>query len=345
MPLTKRLSLLTVLVAALVFGLSAVGEAQGRSRGGGGGGRPAGGGGGRPAGGGGGGREVGRPGGGRAVVVARPVVVGRPYYGYYGYYSPYWWGGWGYGYYGYPWYGDFYYGAQYPIGRYPYGYRYADRDSAVRLEVTPKEAEVYVDGYYAGVVDDFDGVFQRLRVAPGSHELTLYHDGYRAVHQTLYLQADATFKVHYTMERLVAGDVAEPRPLPKDPPPDFEGGAPLPGQAQPGQVPPGVQVQPPAPRAPVTRRAPLPPPGAGVPQSNQSSSYGTLVLRVQPGNAIVTIDNERWDAPQGGDRLILELSEGVHRVQVQRDGFDTYSNDVAIRRGETTPLNISLRTR
>jgi hypothetical protein len=27
---------------------------------------------------------------------------------------------------------------------------------------TPKEAAVYVDGFYAGVVDDFDGVFQSL---------------------------------------------------------------------------------------------------------------------------------------------------------------------------------------
>ena len=69
------------------------------------------------------------------------------------------------------------------------------------------------------------------------------------------------------------------------------------------------------------------------------------MLRVQPGNATVLIDGERWDAPQDGDRLIVELAEGTHRVQVQRDGFDSYSNDVAIRRGETTPLNISLRTR
>jgi hypothetical protein len=281
--------------------------------------------------------------------VGRPGY-GRPYYGYYGrpyyyggYYSPYWYGyGWGvglgyyglYGYYGYP-YGGAYY--PYPYGGYPY--RYAAPDSAVRLEVTPKEAEVYVDGYYAGVVDDFDGAFQRLRLPPGSHELTLYHDGYRAVHQTVYLQADATFKVHDNMEKLIPGDVAEQRPLPKDPPPEFQGGAPLPNQ-------PGTQQGPPnVPRAPVGRPVPLPPIRAGQPGGGEQSSYGTLMLRVQPGNATVLIDGERWDAPQDGDRLIVELAEGTHRVQVQRDGFDSYSNDVAIRRGETTPLNISLRTR
>jgi hypothetical protein len=207
----------------------------------------------------------------------------------------------------------------------------------MRLEVTPKEAEVFVDGYYAGVVDDFDGTFQRLRVPPGAHELTLYLDGYRAVHQTVYLQADSTFKVHYNMEKLGPGDVAEPRPLPKDPPPEFQGGAPNQG---------GTQQGPPnPPRAPVGRRPPPPSVRTGQPGGGEASSYGTLALRVQPGNATVLIDGERWDAPQGGDRLILELAEGTHHVQVQRDGFDSYSNDVAIHRGETTPLNISLRTR
>ena len=35
------------------------------------------------------------------------------------------------------------------------------------------EASVYVDGYYVGVVDDFDGVFQRLRLEPGPHHLEI----------------------------------------------------------------------------------------------------------------------------------------------------------------------------
>src|SRR5438552_1906941 len=41
-------------------------------------------------------------------------------------------------------------------GGYPYGYRYAARDASVRFDVKPNEASVYVDGYYAGIVDDFD---------------------------------------------------------------------------------------------------------------------------------------------------------------------------------------------
>jgi len=94
---------------------------------------------------------------------------------------------------------------------YPYrGYR-LDPGAAVRLEVTPKEAEVYVDGYYAGVVDDFNGTFQRLRVEPGEHEIELYLDGYRQVKQKVYLSPDNTFKIKYTMEKLSAGEQPEAR--------------------------------------------------------------------------------------------------------------------------------------
>jgi PEGA domain len=298
--LKKRLPLLCIVAAVLVVGWSAPGEAQAR-----------------------------RGRGPVRVVQPRSVVVVRG--GYY-FADPFW--------YGYPWYG---YGGwfpyQYPVGGYPYpyGYRFAERDSAVRLEVTPKDAEVFVDGYYAGIVDDFDGVFQRLRVPPEQHEITLYREGYRTVHQTVYLTVDSTFKLRYTMEKLGPGDVAEPRPTPKEPPADA--GAPPP--------PPNPQGPPAGPRrGPVGRRLPPPPPpNAGNPRGGDVSAYGTLAIRIQPGNAAVMIDGERWEGPQGQERLVVELSEGPHRVQIQREGFEAFSTEITIRRGETTPLNVSLRTR
>jgi hypothetical protein len=196
---------------------------------------------------------------------------------------------------------------------------------------------VFVDGYYAGIVDDFDGVFQRLHVPPGDHELILYKEGYRTVHQTVYLSIDSTFKVRYNMEKLQAGDVAEPRPVPKEPPPTAA------APPRPPQGPPvGPRRGPAGPRQPLP---PPPPPGQPGPRGGETSAYGTLAVRVQPGSATVLIDNERWEGPQGPERLLIELSEGPHRVQIQRDGFETFSTDITIRRGETTPLNVSLRTR
>jgi hypothetical protein len=111
------------------------------------------------------------------------VYYPRDYY-YPGYYYPGWgsyypgygWGGylgWGYGlsYYSDPfWYGGFgypgYYGGYsgYGYGEYggsgvARGYNYT---GSLKLKVKPKEAEVYADGYFVGIVDDFDGMFQDL---------------------------------------------------------------------------------------------------------------------------------------------------------------------------------------
>jgi hypothetical protein len=50
---------------------------------------------------------------------------------------------------------------------------FAAPDAAVRFEVKPKQAQVYMDGFYAGIVDDFDDWYQRLYTAPGPHEITV----------------------------------------------------------------------------------------------------------------------------------------------------------------------------
>jgi hypothetical protein len=245
----------------------------------------------------------------------RPVYgVGRyPYYGYgYRYYGyPY-----AYGWYGYP---SFYagFGWGWPYGAYPYayGYPYAagayayDAGASLRLEVEPKEAEVYIDGYMVGTVDEFDGTFQRLRLAPGEHQLTLYHDGFKTVHQSLRLSQRSTFKVSYKMEALAAGEVAEPRPTPPPPPPDE-------GEAR-------ALVA----RAPVARAA---------------AGFGTLAIRVQPADAIVLIDGERWQS-SGLDRLVVAVPEGPHRIEIRKEGFETYAGEITMAPGQTVPLNVSLQ--
>ena len=43
----------------------------------------------------------------------------------------------------------------------------------VRIQGAPRDAQVFVDGTYAGVVDDFDGTFQHLDLEPGSHAIEI----------------------------------------------------------------------------------------------------------------------------------------------------------------------------
>jgi hypothetical protein len=70
--------------------------------------------------------------------------------------------------------------------------------------------------------------------------------------------------------------------------------------------------------------------------------FGSVAIRVQPADASVFIDDQRWDAPAGDDRLQVQLSEGTHRVEVRKEGYKPYTSTVRIRSGETISLNISL---
>ncbi len=143
------------------------------------------------------------------------VVIG-------GFYNPYFYSpfagpfGWGYGWGPYPYAA---YGPYGPYGVYGYG-RPMEPSSEARIEVTPKEAKeaaVYVDGYRAGTVDDFDGAFQRLHVRPGPHEITLFLDGYRTINEKVYMGEGSTIKMKETMERLPAGEKSQRPPAPPAP--------------------------------------------------------------------------------------------------------------------------------
>ena len=108
--------------------------------------------------------------------------------------TPWGWGGLGLGgYYGYydPWdYGDPY---QPSVGYY-------DRDGSLKLKVTPRQAEVYVDGYFAGAVDDYDGLFQRLQIDPGPHRIEIRLDGYEPL--AFDVRIDSGHTVTYKGEML-----------------------------------------------------------------------------------------------------------------------------------------------
>ena len=232
------------------------------------------------------------------------VAVGYPYY------SPFYWGS----YWGSPFWG--------PYGYWPaYGYYggYYDYASELRVMATPREAEVYVDGYLVGTVDDFDGWSQRLRIHPGEHEIELYLEGHRSLRQKMLFRPGETYKIRAALEKIAQGDEPPVRP------------APAPGAAHPE----GRDYPPPP------DRAYQPPPPSSGPRTAQRG-FGTLAIRVQPADAVVVVDGERWDRPEGDPRLSVELSAGTHQVEVRKDGHKTYASTVQVRAGDVTTLNVSL---
>lgn len=230
----------------------------------------------------------------------------------------------------YPWWSP----AAYPYGYYP---AYYDDRAEVRVLVQPEDASVYVDGYYAGIVDDFNGFFHRLPLSPGGHEFVLYRDGYRTVHQKLYLSPNSTVKLRYTMEKLGPGEASEPPPeAPPVPPPP-------PGSAMPPRtprhMPPGAPPMPPPGMPPPGPETPPMPPVRG---QVEAGEFGTLAIRVQPADAEITIDGERWQTSGEGAPLTVHVAAGSHRVEIEKSGYRRFSADVQVRPGETMPLNVSL---
>lgn len=97
------------------------------------------------------------------------------------YYDPYWWNTPApYSYYG---------GS---VSQYP-------PSGSVRLKVKPRDAQVFVDGYYVGVVDEFDGNFQRLELPEGPHRIEVRRDGFQPLEFNVYVLADRTLKLAGTL--------------------------------------------------------------------------------------------------------------------------------------------------
>ena len=58
----------------------------------------------------------------------------------------------------------------------------------VALEMTPYDADVWVDGTYAGRVEDFDGTTQPLTLTSGTHEIEVQAPGYEPMRINVEIQ-------------------------------------------------------------------------------------------------------------------------------------------------------------
>jgi hypothetical protein len=218
----------------------------------------------------------------------------------YGGYSTYWGYYPGYDYYE-PYYGG-YYGWRSP--GHAYHYVYDGNYGSLRLMVQPDDAEVYVDGYYAGDVDAFDGIFQRLNVRPGRHEIALKRAGYRTHRIRVYVPVGSSLRIRYEMER---GTGLEPS----------ESVVGTPETDEPAEEASTAVAAPPAP-----------------------ARAGELKLMVKPADAAVYIDGVfRGNAD---DVEEVDLAPGKHRVEVARPGYVTDQRELTLSSGQSVEQRIEL---
>ena len=100
------------------------------------------------------------------------AIAGGYYGGYYGAYDP--------------WYGWFPTYAPVESGGGP------DDTGAIRLKVKPNDANVYVDGFFVGTVDDFDNAFQKLKLEPGPHHIERRAPQHQPLALDVMIQEDQT---------------------------------------------------------------------------------------------------------------------------------------------------------
>ena len=86
-------------------------------------------------------------------------------------------------------------GGYYPYGQTPRGYydplpgRYY---GGVRITGAPRDAQVFADGYYVGIVNDFDGIFQHMNLEAGPHHIEIDWGGYEPIAFDVYVRPGET---------------------------------------------------------------------------------------------------------------------------------------------------------
>jgi hypothetical protein len=223
------------------------------------------------------------------VYVFPPVSRHRTFY-----YHPY------FGFYFGPYYGPFY---PYP-GPYLGPQRFTA--TAVRTRVRPSETEIYVNGYFAGVADDFDGTFQRLYLPAGAHEIDLFLAGYQSHREIVRLGPGETFELRHQMLKLGSGQVSRPPMSPRAIPDDW--------QTRPEET-------------AIDRPA---------------SPDGVLSLRVDTTDAQVFVDNELWLGTQGQTAFVMHVPAGTHVVEVRKPGHQTFRTEIALSAGSSVQLSVQL---
>jgi PEGA domain-containing protein len=94
--------------------------------------------------------------------------------------------------------GPYYYGYNgYGYGPGPYPYPPGGYDlGGIRLKIRPRDAQVFVDGYYAGLVDDFDGMFQALKLEAGGHKIEIHMPGFQDFEMDVHVQPGRTITLN-----------------------------------------------------------------------------------------------------------------------------------------------------
>lgn len=218
-----------------------------------------------------------------------------------------------------PWPYDPYYRPPYYPGRYPYPY-YGPSDhtwGALDLDVRPEEAQVYLDGDYVGIADNYDGYPRYLWLERGEHRLVFVLNGYETLVRDLNVRAGEIISLK---DRLVPGT--------STPADEY---APYDASEAEATSPPEATAMPGSERGPSAAR-------------DVRAAPARLDLRVSPADAAVYLDGRFLGTGDDLNRLHsgLLLDPGEHRIEASRPGYRTSTTTVVAEEGKDASVHIEL---
>jgi hypothetical protein len=206
---------------------------------------------------------------------------------------------------------NYYYNPGYSYG-WPgyYGYNYRPYGE-VRTEVKPQIAKIFMDGDYVGIADDYDGWWQGLPLVPGKHRLVFRAEGHTPYAVTLRVLPNQNSHIKYQMQ-------------------------------------PGEDVIPEQEMYPERERTEKPPrrnrdydreqgwerERERYSDRDRAPSKETRIgvsLRIEPADATVYVDGAYYGtAGRNGDEIQVLLPVGIHRIEVVRPGYESYTQDLNV---------------
>ena len=255
------------------------------------------------------------------------------------YWNPYW--NWG------PYYGGLWWDFDY---RYPHGAggvtvypgQTGPGMGALDLDVWPAKTEVYVDGQYVGVVDNFDGWPRYLWLDQGTYDIVFYMDGFKTLARQYTIYPGRVIDVDDRMqpgESVRPEDLASKSTVRRDERERQEREQQAAAAAGGGGWQDRVRNE----------RAEM-----GVSKSDDAVASGQVVdARAEPGRVHLAVDPD--DAAVyldgrflGTGRELAKLGSGLivdpgsHKLSVVRPGRESKSVDFQVAAGEEVDLNVEL---
>lgn len=267
---------------------------------------------------------------------------------------------WGWGYWGWPGYYG-YYGPGYDRAYGP-----SSEWGVIDTDISPEEAQVYLDGRYIGTADDFDGWPDYLYLRPGHYRIEFRLEGYETLTRQIEARPgrylDFTDKLHKISGAKHYGSYERPRqegevrhyfgkrrgsvePVePVDPssqPPEASVSA---YEGSDDDTPPPQDRAPanPRPRRDRDQYGEQQWRGGQAPRADSRTTR--LRLNVEPSDAAVYVDNRFVGTAEEVNSLErgVSVSAGKHTVTVSRPGFRDKASEVTVEQGKTETLEISL---